>query len=239
MVSFQHIAMRRFIFGKKKNMKTEMIFAEVTHKPSPFYFFLKRIFDFCSAFLLFIVLLPLFLVLIPVLFFSNPGSVFFKDHRIGKNGKPISVYKFRTMYSDAETRPEKYFSTDQMKQWKEERKVQDDPRVTPVGHFLRKTSLDELPQLFNIIGGSMSVVGPRPVTLQELEDNYTMEQKKLLLSAKPGLLGYWQVFARNDARYDDGSRQKFELAYFKKQGFLIDLKIIVFALPYMLRHPGK
>jgi lipopolysaccharide/colanic/teichoic acid biosynthesis glycosyltransferase len=220
-------------------MKTEMMSAETYHEPGFFYYFLKRIFDFCSALLLFIVLLPLFLILIPVLFLSNPGRVFFKDHRVGKNGKPIFVYKFRTMYSDAETRPEKYFSPVQMKQWKEERKVQNDPRITPVGRFMRKTSLDELPQLLNIIGGSMSVVGPRPITLKELEDNYTEEQRKLLLSAKPGLLGYWQVFARNDAKYETGERQKTELEYFSKRSVFFDLWLILIALPLMLRHKGE
>jgi lipopolysaccharide/colanic/teichoic acid biosynthesis glycosyltransferase len=222
----------------EKNMETEMMPAESYHKPTSFYFFVKRIFDLCSASFLFICLIPLFLVIIPILFISNPGRVFFKDHRVGKNGKGISVYKFRTMYCDAETHPEKYLSAEQMKQWKEERKVPKDPRITPFGRFLRKTSLDEIPQLFNIIGGSMSVVGPRPITTRELEENYSIEQRQILLSTKPGLLGYWQVFARNDAKYETRERQKYELAYFQKQSVLMDLWIILCAIPSMFKHHG-
>lgn len=207
--------------------------------PSWFYFFAKRVFDFFSSFLLFIVLLPLFLLLSLLVLVTNPGPILFKDHRIGKNGKPISVLKFRSMYADAETRPERYLSSEQMKQWREERKVTNDPRITPFGRFLRKSSLDELPQLINIMVGTMSVVGPRPITQKELVDNYSNEEQSILLSARPGLLGYWQVYARNDAKYETGERQKMELEYFQKRSLFFDLKLVFLAIPMMMKHKGK
>lgn len=203
------------------------------------YFFLKRFFDICSSFFLFIFLLPLLFVLSILVLIANPGPIFFKDHRVGKNGKPISVLKFRSMYTDSETNPERYLSAEQMNQWKKERKVTNDPRITPVGRFLRKSSLDELPQLLNIIAGSMSVVGPRPVTRSELSSNYSEEEINLLLSVRPGLLGYWQVFARNDAKYETGERQKMELLYPEKCSLFFDAKIIFCAIPSLFRHRGK
>jgi lipopolysaccharide/colanic/teichoic acid biosynthesis glycosyltransferase len=204
-----------------------------------FYLFWKRVFDVCSSFLLFILILPLFLLISLLVFITNPGPIFFKDRRIGKNAKTISVLKFRSMYTDAEANPQRYLSPEQMRQWRDERKVTNDPRITPFGRFLRKSSLDELPQLINIFFGTMSVVGPRPITEDELSRNYSPEERKVLLSAKPGLLGYWQVYARNDAKYETGERQKMELFYFQKRGIFFDLKIIFMAIPSMFKHKGK
>lgn len=208
------------------------------NKPMFAYFSLKRIFDFVSSFLLFVIISPLMLLLALLVLFSSRGPILFKDPRLGKNGKNIKVLKFRTMYIDSESNPQKYFSKEQMEEWKTERKVKNDPRITRLGKFLRKTSLDELPQLFNIIGGSMSVVGPRAITQRELTSFYTEEQQKVFLSAKPGLTGYWQAYGRSTVTYESGERTKMELAYFEKRSLLFDLKIIFATIPAVLSHKG-
>lgn len=202
------------------------------------YYFWKRFFDICSSFFAIVILLPLLFLCALCVIFSSKGPVLFKDIRVGKNEKKIKVLKFRSMYIDAEEHPEKYFSPDQIQQWKEERKVENDPRITPVGRFLRKTSLDELPQLFNILFGSMSVVGPRPLSEKELDDHFTTQQRKLLLSVRPGLTGYWQVYGRSDCNYESGNRVKMNMVYFEKRSLLFDLKLIFMTVPAVFHHRG-
>jgi lipopolysaccharide/colanic/teichoic acid biosynthesis glycosyltransferase len=208
------------------------------NKAGATYFVGKRIFDLISALLLLILISPLMLMLALLVVLTSRGPALFKDPRIGKNGKTIKVLKFRTMYSDAETHPERYLSASQMQEWKIERKVKSDPRIVPFGRFLRKTSLDELPQLFNIIVGNMSVVGPRAVTQKELDDYYSRDEKNLLLSIKPGLTGYWQAYGRSNVTYETGERVKMEMKYFEKRGWLFDLKIIFATIPAVLSHKG-
>ena len=139
------------------------------------------------------------------------------------------------MKYDADTNPDKYLNKKQMKQWKKERKVSNDPRVTKFGKVLRKTSLDELPQLFNILFGSISFVGPRPITESELNKNFTEEEKIKLLSVKPGLTGNWAVSGRNKNEYKDHSRQTLELAYVDKASLKTDLNIIIRTFAAVLR----
>lgn len=139
---------------------------------------------------------------------ESPGAPMYSQERIGKGGKVIRVLKLRSMVADADD-VEKHLGPDQLKQWEMERKVDDDPRVTRVGRFIRKTSLDELPQFLNVLKGDMSVVGPRPVVEDELAAYG--DDLRTFLSAKPGITGWWQVQARNDATYEDGSRQELEL----------------------------
>ena len=115
--------------------------------------------------------------------------------------------------------------------------MENDPRITRVGKFLRKTSLDELPQLFNILFGLISVVGPRPVCEREL-DNFTDEQREKLLCVKPGLTGCWQVYGRKSATYKNGERQRLELTYLQKRGFFYDLKLIFLTIPAVLKQEG-
>ena len=190
------------------------------------YFTIKRLFDiFSSFFVISLVSWFLFLVFIINLFVTK-GKPIYVDNRIGKKGKQIHLLKFRSMYGDAQTHPEKYFTEDQMKQWKAERKVPNDPRLTKFGRFMRKTSIDELPQLFNIFVGQMSVVGPRPIVQSELEKNYTKEEQKILLSARPGLISYWGVNGRNMVSYENHARQDLELEYFDKRGLFFDLGLI-------------
>lgn len=130
------------------------------------------------------------------------------------------------MKKDADTNPEKYLNKEQMAQWKKERKVENDPRITRFGKFIRKTSLDELPQLFNIFIGQLSIVGPRPITKRELDLNFTTSERKKYLSVKPGLTGNWAVNGRNKTEYKNHQRQSLELEYVDKVSFITDVKII-------------
>ena len=143
------------------------------------YFFFKRLGDFLTAFFA-LLLIGWFLIIMAIIVaIGSKGSPIYCDKRIGKGGKEISVLKFRSMYKDANEHPEKYLNEEQMKQFQEERKVDNDPRITKVGKFIRKTSIDELPQLLNIFIGNMSLVGPRPITKWELEKHFTEEQKQI------------------------------------------------------------
>jgi lipopolysaccharide/colanic/teichoic acid biosynthesis glycosyltransferase len=204
-------------------------------KINPFYRFCKRIFDFVAALLSFIVVLPLMLLIALGVLIASRGPILYKDSRMGRGGKPIKILKFRTMYADANDHPERYFNAEQMQQWAKERKVDNDPRIVPFGNFLRKTSLDELPQFLNIIAGSMSLVGPRAITEDELKTYYQPEEQTLILSVRPGLTGYWQVHGRNKVTYESGQRAKLEMKYFEKMGLGHDLVIIFQTIPALFR----
>lgn len=145
------------------------------------------------------------------------------------------MLKFRTMVVDANNL-EKYLTPEQIKEYHTNIKLKDDPRITRIGHILRKTSLDELPQLWNILRGEMSFVGPRPVVQEELE--YFGEDGELLLMAKPGVTGYWQVHGRGDSTYESGERQKLELYYVKHRGLLMDAGILLRTIPVVLSTRG-
>lgn len=201
------------------------------------YLFAKRAFDIFSSFLVILLISWLLLIIFIIQLFATKGHPIFGDKRIGRNRKYITVYKFRSMYYDAESNIDKYLTPEQKEIWLRERKLDNDPRITPFGRFIRKTSLDELPQLFNILFGSMSVVGPRPISEKELE-NFTEEQLEIMLSAKPGLTGYWQVYGRSDVDFESGERQKLELEYFEKRGFWFDIGLIFKTIPAVLKHKG-
>ena len=134
------------------------------------YRFIKRTFDFIISGLSLILLSPIFLLIAVLIKFDSKGKVFYKHKRIGKNGEYIYLYKFRSMYSDSKERLEKMLEDPKIrKEWEENYKLDNDPRITKIGSILRKTSLDELPQLFNILVGDMSIVGPRPVIDDEIK----------------------------------------------------------------------
>ena len=153
---------------------------------------------------------------------DDPGSPIYLQRRVGRYGVPIHIVKLRTMVSDAD-QVEKHLTDEQLDQWFTEHKVDDDPRVTEVGAFLRKTSLDEVPQFLNVLIGQMSVIGPRPVEPDELVayDDSVAE----FLSITPGITGWWQVKARNDAAYEDGSRQRLELEYARDRSLKRDFEV--------------
>lgn len=202
------------------------------------YFFFKRMFDIISSFFLIVLISWLLFTFLIIQLFVTKGHPIFCDKRVGLNGKIITVYKFRSMYFDAETNIDLYLTPEQKEIWLRERKLDDDPRITGFGKFIRKTSLDELPQLFNILFGSMSVVGPRPMSKKEVDENFTDEQRNIILLAKPGLTGYWQVYGRSDADFESGERQKLELSYFSKRGFWFDIGLIFKTIPAVLKRRG-
>ena len=157
------------------------------NKNRRFYHLVKRMIDVVLS-LFGLVLISPFVVIIAILIkIDSKGPVFFKHHRIGKNGKPFSMYKFRTMKDGAEAMIND-FTPEQLEEWNENFKLKDDPRITRIGKFLRKTSLDELPQLINILKGDMSIVGPRPIIEEELEEYGN--DKDEFLSIRPGLTGW-------------------------------------------------
>ena len=202
------------------------------------YHFFKRVSDIGISSLAILGLSGLFIILTVITTIVTRGHPFFADVRVGRNGRDIKVYKFRTMYYDAEENIDKYLDHSQKKQWKKERKVDNDPRVTKFGNVLRKTSLDELPQLFNILLGSMSLVGVRPMTRKEIQDNYTLEQTQLIYGSKPGLTGVWQVLGRNDIDFESGKRQKLDMLYFKNRGFRYETKLVFLTVPAVLTQKG-
>ena len=202
------------------------------------YAFLKRLEDIVASLVAITILLIPMLIIGLLVKLTSKGPVFFKDKRVGKGGKEITVLKFRSMYIDAESNIDKYLTEEQKIQWVRERKLDPDPRITKVGRFIRKTSLDELPQIFNIFKGDLSIVGPRPITKKEMDINYNDYEKSVLTLARPGLTGYWQVCGRSNVNYESGERQKLELEYFEKRGFWFDVGIIFKTIPAVLRSKG-
>ena len=168
---------------------------------------------------------------------ESPGAPIFRQERIGKDGVPFGMWKLRTMYADAEQNVDSYLSAEQQEQWERERKVEDDPRVTKVGRFLRESSLDELPQFLNVFVGEMSVVGPRPVTAEEL--TWFGDDVDEVLSVRPGITGYWQTFARNDATWESGERQEMELRYVRTMSLSMDARICLRTVGAILGMTGR
>ena len=173
-----------------------------------------------------ILLSPLFAIIAIAIKIDSKGPVFFAHKRIGKNGKIIKLYKFRSMVINAEELI-KSFTPEQMREYKENYKLTNDPRITKVGKFLRKTSLDELPQLINIINGDLSIIGPRPVVADELE-KYGVNKDKFL-SVTPGLTGYWAA---------NGRRMEMELYYIDNLSLKMDIKVFFKTILSVLKKEG-
>jgi exopolysaccharide biosynthesis polyprenyl glycosylphosphotransferase len=197
------------------------------------YSLFKRIFDVVSSTLLLIILSPLFLILIVLVKLDSKGPVFFGHKRIGYKGETISVYKFRSMVQNAEE-VLRNFTPEQKAEFEKNFKLDDDPRVTKIGAFLRKTSLDELPQLINIIKGDMSVVGPRPIVQKEVVKYGKYAEK--LFSVKPGLTGFWQANGRSDTTYDE--RVQMDMYYIDNRSTLLDIKILFKTVIAVIRKEG-
>ncbi|SHI75024.1 Sugar transferase involved in LPS biosynthesis (colanic, teichoic acid) [Clostridium intestinale DSM 6191] len=197
------------------------------------YSLFKRIFDVVSSTLLLITLSPLFLILIILVKLDSKGPVFFGHKRIGYKGEIISVYKFRSMVQNAEE-VLRNFTPEQKAEFEKNFKLDDDPRVTKIGAFLRKTSLDELPQLINIIKGDMSVVGPRPIVQKEVVKYGKYADK--LFSVKPGLTGFWQANGRSDTTYDE--RVQMDMYYIDNRSTLLDIKILFKTVIAVIRKEG-
>ena len=186
---------------------------------------IKRLFDIVfSLAVIALLAIPVALVCLAIVI-DSPGKPFFRQERIGKDGKKIYIWKLRSMVTDAHSHPEKYMTPEQLAQWQREQKLDDDPRITRVGKFLRRTSLDELPQFINVLTGDLSVIGPRPVTLEETYEFGNARDE--FLSIKPGITGWWQVTERNKATWENGDRQMLELFYVRHASLALDLRIFV------------
>lgn len=207
-------------------------YKEVLIKKTP-YKIVKRGLDVIFASIGLVLLSPIFAIIALVIKIESKGPVFFKHTRIGKDGKIIKIYKFRSMVENAEDLIQK-FTPEQMKEYKENYKLIDDPRITKIGKFLRKTSLDELPQLINIIKGELSIIGPRPVVQEELEKYGSNAQK--FLSVTPGLTGYWAANGRSDTSYEE--RMEMELFYVDNLSFGLDVKIFFKTFGAVIKREG-
>lgn len=196
---------------------------------------IKRTFDIAFSVLALIVCAPILLVVCIIIPIDSKGSAFYAHKRVGYNGNDFKMLKLRSMYSQTDNH-QVQLSDEQIEMLKKEYKLREDPRITRIGRFIRKTSIDEIPQFINIIKGDMSLVGPRPLVEDEL--TFYEGKKELLLSVKPGLTGYWQAYARNDATYQSGERQKMELFYVENQGVLLDIKIILKTVGTILKKNG-
>lgn len=205
------------------------------------YMFFKRIIDIIGALVGCLALLPLTLCIwIANIIAKDNGPVFYAHKRIGKNGKEFKMYKFRTMCNNAhemvkdEESMKRYFTDEQIEEWKENFKIEDDPRITKVGKFLRKTSLDEVPQVINILKGELSIIGPRPVIGEELE-KYE-ENKDKFLSVTPGLTGYWAANGRSNISYEE--RMDMELYYVDNVSLKLDVQIFFKTIISVLKREG-
>ena len=196
----------------------------------------KRAFDIVFSLVILAFCLVPVAVLCVVIRMESEGSPIYRQQRVGYCGRPLNVFKLRTMVADSDD-VEKYLNPEQLEQWLYERKVDGDPRITKIGSFLRRTSLDELPQFLNVLAGSMSVIGPRPVVQDELAAYG--DDVGVLLSVKPGITGWWQVQARNDAVYVDGSRQELELFYTRNASFSLDAEVFFRTFKAMFGKTGR
>ncbi|MFJ8219581.1 sugar transferase [Bacillus cereus] len=185
------------------------------------YLFMKRLMDIFGAICGLIFLSPIFIIVAIIIKLEDKkGSVFFKQIRVGKDGKEFGMYKFRSMVTDAEERLTDLLQHNEVSGAMF--KMKDDPRITKIGRFIRKTSIDELPQLLNVLKGEMSLVGPRPPLPREVKEYTAYDKQRLLVT--PGCTGLWQVSGRSSINFD--GMVELDLIYIKKRSILFDMKII-------------
>ncbi|MEM9178105.1 MAG: sugar transferase [Pseudomonadota bacterium] len=198
--------------------------------------FFKRATDFLIALVALVFLLPILIPIAIAIRISDGGPALFKQTRIGRDGNNFRCYKFRSMVIDADVRLKKLLDTDPRarREWQATQKLENDPRITAFGRFLRKSSLDELPQLINILRGDMSIVGPRPIVQNEIEkygDYFTY-----YCQVRPGLTGLWQVSGRSDTSY--GERVALDVRYVSDWSYSSDIKIMMMTVPAVLLSDG-
>ena len=196
-------------------------------KVSMVYLVSKKVIDIIAGIIGTILLLPVTIIvwIVRILKHENDGPLFFEQLRIGKNGKQFRMYKFRTMVMNADEKLYEYLEENEeaRKEYKKYKKLKDDPRITKLGIFLRKTSLDEFPQFINILKGEMSLVGPRPYLHRERNDMGDYYDQ--IVQVKPGITGYWQVNGRNDVDFEE--RTYMDTYYIEHRGIIMDIKIIL------------
>ena len=194
------------------------------------YRFIKRLFDVVASSVAVVILSPVFLIIAIAIKINDPaGPVFYTQTRVGKDGKPFKMFKFRSMVTNADELLERL--GDQNEVEGAMFKMKDDPRITKVGKFIRKYSLDELPQLLNVVGGSMSIVGPRPPLPFEVEEYTDYDRQRLMV--KPGATGMWQVGGRNALSFDQ--MVELDLTYINERSIWLDLKIMFETVKVMIK----
>lgn len=197
----------------------------------------KRIVDIIGAIFGIVMLLPMTIgVYIANLIVGDNGPIFYSQNRIGKDGKIFKMYKFRSMVMGADEKLEKYLEENEeaRKEYKINKKLKNDPRITKIGKFIRKTSIDEFPQFINVLKGDMSLVGPRPYLPREIED--MGEYYPYITSVKPGITGLWQIRGRNDVTFKD--RLKLDMEYFEKKNLLFEIKILFWTVSSVVHKKG-
>lgn len=214
-------------FELEKNMKIGGNMSDV------FYNFFKRLIDVIASIIGLIVLSPIFIIVSLLIRLDSKGAVVFGHNRIGLNGEKIKIYKFRSMVPNA-NEVFKNFTKEQKEEFEKNFKLDNDPRITKIGSFLRKTSLDELPQLINIIRGEMSIVGPRPIVEKEIE-KYGDDFNKAF-SVKAGLTGIWQANGRSDTTYKE--RVAMDVFYAENKSFILDMKIVFQTVIAVIKKEG-
>ncbi len=197
----------------------------------------KRLFDFCVALLALILLAPLFIFVAVAIKLVSPGPVLYGHKRIGYNGRSFRCWKFRSMVTDGDAVLAEYLADHphEREEWVRNRKLRDDPRVTRLGAVLRAYSVDELPQIINVLKGDMSIVGPRPVVLDELKMYGSAAAQ--YLCTRPGITGLWQVSGRSDTSYDQ--RIKLDTQYVQNWSLITDLWIIMRTIPAVIGSRGS
>lgn len=198
---------------------------------------LKPLLDAILSFLLLVILSPVFFVIIVLIKIVSRGPVFYASERIGKNLRSIRCWKFRSMYENSEQMLTTLLNQNMelKKEWDSYQKLRQDPRIHPIGRFLRASSFDELPQLFNVLMGDLSLVGPRPLLKEQLE-LYSLKDLEALLSIKPGITGLWQISGRSSLTFSQ--RQALESLYLQKQSFLFDIFILLKTFPAVVFRKG-
>lgn len=197
----------------------------------------NRLLDLLGATALLVLFGPLMLLIALAVFVTDPGPVLFAQKRLGRNGQRFACYKFRTMAVDAEERLAQILATDPTAraEWARDHKLRNDPRVTRIGRFLRKSSLDELPQLWNVLKGDMSLVGPRPIV--ESEGARYGKYLPYYFAVRPGLTGLWQINGRNDVSYR--RRVAFDVLYVRKCRVQDNVRILFMTLPSVMASRGS
>lgn len=210
----------------------EVVGFDIKTMPPPLY---KRVFDLSASVLLIILLSP-FMVLIAFLIAIDGGSPIYRQRRIGHGGSEFECLKFRSMILNSREVLEELLASDAeaRAEWEATQKLRNDPRITGIGHFIRKTSLDELPQLFNVVKGEMSLVGPRPIVRDEIVRYGT--KFRFYKSVRPGLTGLWQVSGRSDTSYDH--RVDLDCRYVRDRTFVMDITILVKTVGVVLGRRG-
>lgn len=198
-----------------------------------FYLFTKRLFDIIISAAALVVLSPVMLLAAAAIKIEEPhGKIFYNAPRGGMDGEPFICHKFRSMYSSADVVKASLMAENEMTG--PVFKIKNDPRVTKVGKFIRKTSIDELPQLYDVLRGKMSLVGPRPLPVEEEDGVWGIYKARELV--KPGITCIWQVSGRNNIDFDDWMR--LDMEYIQKQSFLLDIKLLVMTIPAVLSSRG-